>query len=132
MLDIVIRVVIMAVALMAAVFLVPGAQFAGEWWQLAIVAAIIGVVNAYLRPIVKILSLPLNLFAFGLVGFAINTGLLLLVAFVSGELELGLSFAGWPPGSFDLEVVVAAFLTSIVVSAVSTVLALVRVLTPGM
>jgi putative membrane protein len=131
MVDIVIRVVIIAVALIAAVFIVPGAEFAGEWWQLGVIAAIVGAINAYLRPIVKLLSLPLNLVGFGLVGFVINTGLLLLVAFISGELDLGLSFAGWPPGPFDLDVVVAAFLTSLVVSVVSTVLALVRVLTPG-
>jgi putative membrane protein len=131
MIDIVIRVVIIAVALIAAVFLVPGAEFAGEWWQLAVIAAIIGLINAYLRPIVKLLSLPLNLIGFGLVGFVINTGLLLLVAFVSGQFDLGLSFAGWPPGAFDLDVVVAAFLTSLVISIVATVLALVRVLAPG-
>lgn len=132
MLDIVIRLVIVAVALIAAVSFVPGAEFAGDWWQLAIVAGIIGLINAYLRPIVKLLSLPLNLIGFGLVGFVINTGLLLLAAFLSGQVDLGLSFAGWPPGAFDLDVVVAAFLTSLVISAVSTVIALVRVFAPGM
>jgi putative membrane protein len=131
MIDIVIRVAIIAIALIAAVFIVPGAEFTGEWWQLAAIAAIFGLINAYLRPIVKLLSLPLNLIGFGLVGFVINTGLLLLVAFVSGQFDLGLSFAGWPSGAFDLDVVVAAFLTSLVISIVSTALALVRVLVPG-
>lgn len=131
MIDIVIRVVIIAVALIVAVFIVPGAEFTGDWWQLGVIAAIIGLVNAYLRPIVKLLSLPLNLIGFGLVGFVINTGLLLLVAFVSGQFDLGLSFAGWPPGNFDVDVIVAAFLTSLIISIVSTVLASLRILTPG-
>jgi putative membrane protein len=131
MLDIVIRVVIIAVALVVAVFVVPGADFDGELWQLGAIAAIFGLVNAYLRPIVKALSLPASLIGFGLVGLVINTGLVLLVAFLSGQLDLGLSLAGWPPGAIDLDVIVAAFLTSLVVSVVSTVLAMVRVFTPG-
>jgi putative membrane protein len=129
-LDMVIRVVVNAVALVAAVNLVPHVKFHGEWWQLLIVAAIFGVINGYLRPIVKLLSLPLNLLSFGLVGFVINTALVLLAAFISGQLQLGLMLAGWPVHAFDFNVVVAAFLTSLVISVVSTLIALVRLLTP--
>jgi putative membrane protein len=131
MLDIVIRVAIIAVALVVAITLVPDAEFNGDWWQLALLAAVFGLVNAYLRPIVKLLSLPLNLIGFGLVGFVINTALLLLVALIGQQLDLDLTFAGWPQAAFDLDVAVSAFLTSLVVSVVSTGLALVRVITPG-
>jgi putative membrane protein len=129
--QILIRIAVNALALVAAVRLVPGATFEGDVLQLAAVAAIFGFINAFLRPIVKLLSLPLNLIAFGLVGFAINTGLLLLLAFVSGELDLGFTLAGWPGGAFDLDVVVTAFLTSLVVSVVSAVTAFVRLVVPG-
>jgi putative membrane protein len=132
MLDIVIRVVIIAVALVIAVMLVPGVTVPGELWQLALVALIFGVVNAYLRPIAKLVSLPLTLIGLGLIGLVINTGLVLLVALVSGELDLGFRLAGWPPGGFDIDVIVAAFLTSLVVSVVSTAVGLVRVFAPGM
>jgi putative membrane protein len=128
--EFLIRTVINAIALVAAVQLVPRVGFAGEWWQLAIAAAIFGLINAYLRPIVKLLSLPLNLFAFGLVGFVINTALLMLLALISGQLELGFRLAGWPPGPLDLDVIVTAFLASLVVSVVSSVLAFVRLVTP--
>lgn len=131
MLDIVIRVVIIAVALIVAVMLVPRVELPSELWQLGLVALIFGVVNAYLRPIAKLLSLPLTLIGLGIIGLFINTALVLLVAFVSGELELGFSLAGWPPGEIDLDVIVAAFLTSLVVSIVSTVVGLFRTLTPG-
>jgi putative membrane protein len=132
MIDIVIRVVIIAVALVIAVMVVPDVSIPDELWQLAAVALIFGLVNAYLRPIAKLLSLPLTLVGLGLVGLVINTALVLLVAFVSGELDLGFRLAGWPPGDLDVDVMVAAFLTSLVVSIVSTVLGLVRTLTPGM
>jgi len=131
MLDIIIRVAIIAVALVVAIMLVPDADFGGDWWQLAILAAVFGLVNAYLRPIVKLLSLPLNLLGFGLVGFVINTGLLLLVALIGQQLALDLTFAGWPATAFDIDVAISAFLTSLVVSVVSTALALVKAITPG-
>jgi putative membrane protein len=128
---ILIRIVVNALALVAAVRLVPGAAFEGDLLQLVAVAAIFGLINAFLRPVVKLLSLPLNLLSFGLVGFAINTGLLLLLALISGELALGFTLGGWPEGAFDLDVVVAAFLTSLVVSAVSAAMAFVRLVVPG-
>ncbi len=130
MADIAIRTLVNAIALAAAVQLVPRASFTGEWWQLAAVAFIFGLINAYLRPIVRLLSLPLNLLSFGLVGFAINAGLLLLLALVSGELRLGFTLAGWPGGGLDADVLVTAFLAALVVSAVSTLLAFVRLITP--
>lgn len=132
MAEFLIRTLVNAVALVAAVQLVPDAEFVGEWWQLAIVAAIFGLINAYLRPIVKLLSLPLNLLFFGVVGFAINTGLLLLLALVSGQLELGFTLAGWPEAALDLDVLVTAFLAALVVSIVSSLLAVVRLVTPRM
>ena len=130
LLELGIRILINAIALVAAVRLVPGATFTGEWWQLALLAAIFGLVNAYLRPIVKLLSLPLNLVAFGVVGLVVNTGMVLIAAALGGNLDLGFALAGWPPDNFGLDTIVAAFLTSIVLSAVSTVMALVRLATP--
>ncbi|HWH38071.1 MAG TPA: phage holin family protein [Candidatus Limnocylindrales bacterium] len=132
MADIAIRTLINAVALVAAVQLVPGAVFEGEWWQLPVVAAIFGLINAYLRPIVKLLSLPLNLLTFGLVGFAINAGLLMLLALISGQLDLGFFLDGWPAAPLDAEVLVTAVMAALVVSIVSSVLALVRLITPRM
>lgn len=131
MFDFVVRVVVSALALVAAVYLVPGVRFDGEPWQLLVLGALVGVVNAYLRPIVGLLSLPLNLIGLGFVGLLLNAGLLLGVAFVAGELELGFTLAGWPPGDLDVDVLVAALLTSIVVSVVSTALGLVRRFAPG-
>lgn len=130
MLDFVIRVVVNAIALIAAVNLVPGVTFTGDWWKLLAVAVVFGFVNAYLRPIVKLLSLPLTILVFGLVGLIINTGMVLLAAGISDTLKLGFTLAGWPPGRIDLDVIIAALLTSIVISIVSALLALVRMVTP--
>ena len=131
MFGFVIRVLINAIALIAAVKLVPHVQFTGDWWQLLLLAAIFGVINAYIKPIVKLLSLPLNLITFGLIGFVINTALVMLAAAVSQSLTLDFTLAGWPPGSITVDVIVAAFLTSIVISVVSALTAFVRLAAPG-
>lgn len=130
MLDIVIRVVINAIALIAAVYVVPGATFTGDLWKLVAVAAIFGLVNAYLRPIVSLLSLPLTIVVLGLVGLIINTAMVLVTAAISDSLKLGFTLAGWPPGRIDLDVIFAALLTAIVISVISALLAIVRLVTP--
>ncbi|MEO6349181.1 MAG: phage holin family protein [Candidatus Limnocylindrales bacterium] len=125
-----IRVVINAIAFIAAVYIVPNAEFRGDFLRFAIVAIVFGLVNAYLRPIVKLLSLPLNLIVFGLVGLIVNTAMVLVTAAISDNLKLGFTLAGWPPGQVTVNVIIYGLLTAIVVSIVSALLALVRMVTP--
>ena len=132
MIDFLVRLLINAAALMVTVVLVPRIRFdfGDEWWRLLVVAAIFGLINTFIRPIVSLLSLPINLFALGLVGMLVNTAMLLL-AFVSGWLALGFQIAGWPPGQLDVDVVIYAALAALVISLVATALGLVRRLVPG-
>lgn len=125
-----VRLLVNAIAVIVAVHFVPHVRFEGDWWQLLLLAAIIGVINAYIRPVVKILSLPLTLLTFGLIGFVINTALLMLAAAVSQSLTVNFTLAGWPPGKIDLDMIVAALLTSIVISVVSALASVVRFATP--
>ncbi|CAN5558986.1 phage holin family protein [soil metagenome] len=127
MTDFLVRLIINSLAILAVVRFVPGIEFdVGEgWWRLIGVALILGVVNSYLRPIVKLLALPISLFTLGAVGIVINVAMLLLVAFVSEELRLGFTIAGWPEGPFTLDVIVAGFLASLLISVVSTALSIV-------
>lgn len=131
MADLLVRVVINAVAVFLAVKFVPGAAFTGEIWKLALVAIVIGLVNAYLRPIVKMLALPLTLVTFGLIGLVINTAMVMVAAAISDNLSLGLTLGGWPPGGIEFDTTIAAFLTALVISIVSAVVALFRKIVPG-
>lgn len=131
MVEIAVRILVNAIALVAAVKIVPHVAFGGDWWQLLILAVIFGVVNAYIRPIVKLLSLPLNLLTFGLIGLVINTAMVLLAAWLSNFLSLDFTLAGWPASGFTLDAIVAAFFVSIVISVVSALMSLVRLATPG-
>jgi putative membrane protein len=131
MFEFAVRVLVNAIALIAAVRLVPNVEFRGDWWQLLILAAVFGVINAYIRPIVKLLSLPLNLMTFGLIGLVINTAMVLLAAWVGGYLKVDFTLAGWPDARIGIDTLVAAFLTSVVISAVSALMAFVRLAAPS-
>jgi putative membrane protein len=91
----VIKVLVTAAAVWVAVELVDGLEFDGTWVGLIVIAAILGVVNAFARPIVTILSLPLVLLTLGLFLLVINALMLSLTIWISEALSLGLSSTGF-------------------------------------
>jgi putative membrane protein len=110
--DRVIQIAVNAAALWVATVVVPGIDFAGDWWKLVLVAVIFSLVNTYLKPILRILTLPITLITMGLFLLVLNALLLLLTSAVSGELELGFTVDGF----------LAALLGSIVISLVGLAL----------
>ena len=122
--DVVIRIAINAAALLAAVALVPGIRFdfGQDWWKLALVALLLAVLNTFLKPILKLLALPVSMITLGLAGLAVNAVMILVLALASSQLRLGFSVHGWPHGAFSAEVLWTAFLASIVISVVGLAL----------
>lgn len=121
--DLLIKVLINAVGVFAAIQVVPMIDFAygDDWWKLLGVAMILALVNTWIKPILKIVSLPITLVSLGLFSFVLNALLLLLVAFVSSQLELGFTIGGFPP-DFTSDSFIGAVLASVVISIVSTLL----------
>lgn len=109
----VIQIAINAVALYAAVVLVPGLEFTGQWWKFVLVAVAFSIVNTYLRPILRIITLPISILTLGLFLLVINALMILLVGAVSVQLQLG----------FVVRDFGAAFLGAIVVAVVGFLLA---------
>lgn len=107
-----------AASLWVAVWLVDGLEFDGEWYQFMIVAAIMGLTNMFVKPILKLFSLPLIVLTLGLFLFIVNALVLQLVIWLSGPsvMDLGLTSTGffW-----------ATFWASVVISVVGWVLGLV-------
>jgi putative membrane protein len=108
------RLLINAAALWAATRLVPGISFDGDWRLLFVVALIFGVINVSVRPVLKLLTLPLLIVTLGLFTFVLNALMLWLTGTVSDALDLG----------FHVEGFVAAFLGALVVTVVSFLLSL--------
>ena len=132
MVDVLIRIGINAVALALAIKIVPNVGFTGDLVQLIALAIVFGVVNGLIRPVVKLLSLPLTLVTFGLIGFVINIAMVFLAAWLGDKLGLGFTLAGWPAeGRFGIDTIIAALLVSIVISIVSLLVSMTRRLVPG-
>ena len=74
------RLLINAAALWVAVRLVAGIDHRGSWWSLLLVALVFGVLNASVRPLLKLLSLPILILTLGLFIFVINALMLLLTS----------------------------------------------------
>jgi putative membrane protein len=109
-----------AIAFAAMIWLLPNIDYTGELPGLIVLALVAGVVNGLIKPIVRLLSLPVRMATLGLFSLVINTGMLLLVAWLSGQLDVPFSIAAFPP-KFSFEAVGWAFIGSIVLSVISTV-----------
>jgi putative membrane protein len=111
----IIRLAINAVALYAAIELVPGIEPQNTHW-LAILglALIFGVVNALISPILKFLTCPLIILTLGLFTILINTLIFYLVGEIGGLLGIG----------FNISSFGAALLGGLVTSIVSIFLTL--------
>jgi putative membrane protein len=106
-------------------FLPQFVSYDGEPIGLLVLAAIFGVVNGFVGPIVRTLALPLTFMTMGLVGFAINAGLLLLTAAIAQAAKFDLTVGDFPPTLLSIETIVAAVVGAIVLSLVSTAVRLV-------
>lgn len=55
------------------------------WWATILVAIVLGIINATIRPVVKFFSLPVNILTLGLFTFAINALMVLLCSWCVGD-----------------------------------------------
>jgi putative membrane protein len=112
-----VRVVVVAVALWVAELIVPGIDLAAATpgtriGTLVAVALIFGVVNAVVKPVVKVLGCAFYILTLGLFALVVNAVLFLLVGWLAGQLGLPFVVTGFGP----------AFFGAIVVGVVSFVL----------
>ena len=103
-----------AAALWVAAAIIPGLDFTGGPGKLLLVAAVFGIVNSTLRPLLTILTCPLIVLSLGLFTLVINALMLLVTGWLSESWNLGFAVSGfW-----------AAFFGGLVVGVVSMVLSL--------
>ena len=114
-----VRWVIAALALFVAAWLVPGITVDGDGWVVyAVMAVILGLVNAIVRPLLKLLTCPLILLTLGLFVLVINALTLLLASSIA---------VNWFNVGFYVDGFWSAFLGGLIVSIVTVILsALVR------
>jgi putative membrane protein len=78
--NLILRIFVNAVALWVAAQLIGGITLSEEFWPVVLVAAVFGLVNGLIRPVVLLLSLPLLILTLGLFTLVVNALMLLLTA----------------------------------------------------
>lgn len=95
--GIIVKILINAAALWAAVSIVPDLDFDGTIPALLVIALVMGIINVIVKPILTVLSLPLILLTLGLFLLVVNAVALALVVAISGAFDLGLTSGGFLP-----------------------------------
>ena len=124
------RVAVIAVALLLAALLIPSIEI--DWADdaegilitLVALAIVFGLVNAFIRPIARFVSIPLNVATLGMFSVVLNATLLLGVAFLVDLVWGPLIVIGGYPPELSIEAIVAAAAGSFIISGVSTALSI--------
>lgn len=99
----------------------PNIAYNGEIGGLIVLALIAGVVNGVIKPVVRLLSLPVRVATLGLFSLVINAVMLVLVAWLASLVKLGFSVGGYPP-DFSIDTLLWAFVGAIVLSIINTII----------
>ena len=76
------------VALFVAAWVLSGITYGNQWWTLFIAAAVFTIVNAWVKPILAILSIPFIVVTLGLFYFLINVLMLYLTDWIVPDFEI--------------------------------------------
>ena len=97
-------------AVLVAVYMVPGIRFSDDSLLAPLVTSLLlGILNAFLRPILMLMALPLVIFTLGLFLLVINALVLYFVSFLMGQ-------------HFQVDGFGSAFVGALIISVVSLVL----------
>lgn len=67
---------------------IPDVEFSGSWKNLVIAGIVLGLINFFIKPILKSISLPLRIVSLGLFSIVINMGMIWLIDILFAELTI--------------------------------------------
>lgn len=111
--KLVLRFLINGAAIWITAAVLSGMTVEGGLTELAIVALVFGLVNALIRPLAKLLTLPIRVATLGLFTLVINTFMVILTSWIVDDLVLE---------GDTVEQIFTAFLAALIISVISTVL----------
>ena len=121
----VIGILVTAVAFAILAYVLPQFEYKGDAIALIVLAAVFGVVNALIKPVVKLLSFPINMLTLGLFGLVVNGLLLLLAVWAANSLfDVPVTLAKFPTEALSVDTVIAAVIGAIVLGLITTVIGL--------
>ncbi len=106
--KVLVAIVLNALALLATAYVVPGFHV-DNFTSALVTAVVLGVLNAFVKPILNVVSAPITVLTMGLFSFVVNALVLYMATFVV-------------PG-FKIDGIISAILGGIVLAFASTVIA---------
>lgn len=76
------------IALFVAAWILAGVSYGDQWWTLFIAAAVFTLVNAWVKPVLAVLSIPFIVVTLGLFYFLINVLMLYLTDWIVPDFEI--------------------------------------------
>lgn len=105
--SIIISLLVSSLSILAASYILPGV-YVDSVWTAILLAVVLGVINTFIKPVLMIITFPINVITLGLFTFVTNALLVLL--------------ADWLVSGFQVQNFLWALLFSIVVSFISSIL----------
>lgn len=105
--------------------LVAGFSYQDGWQTLTLAAVVFGIINLLIRPLVKLLLLPINLLTLGLLGWLVNVLMLYLLTILVPKIKLeafefpGFSYKGFLIPALEVSRFYGAVLTSFSINFIS-------------
>lgn len=90
--TVVVNLLLSGLAVLVSVYLVPGVEVSSIWVAL-VVAVVLALVNGFIRPVVTLLTLPVNILTLGLFSFVITA----LMVMLTGAIVPGFTVTGFVP-----------------------------------
>lgn len=109
-----------------AAWVLPGLSYSGDFTILILAAAVLGIINLIVRPIVKLVTLPINLLTLGIFSWVTNVLMLYLVTRLIPGFEVsafyfgGLNYAGLSISAMEVGLFSSYVISSFVISLLTS------------
>ena len=122
----IITLVVTAIAIVVVTWILPSVRFkdaSDHIPQVVILAVLIGLVNSFVKPIVGLLSFPVNAMTLGLFGIVINGILLLAIAYIANTwFDVPFTIGGFPDRALSIDAIVGAIVASVVLGVITAII----------
>ena len=126
--KIILRLLITSVAVAVAATIIPGISYTGGITNLIFIALVFGLVNIFVKPIITLLALPVEIATLGLFTIFINAGMLYLVSFLIPSFQIqpfwfpGITYGPILIAPFPVPAIGTAIIGSLLIGFISTTL----------
>jgi putative membrane protein len=115
-----------AIAFVILTMLLTQVKYDNNLVHLVGIAVLFGIANSLIKPVLKLLTFPINMMTMGLVGILINAGLMLGVAYVADHfLKITFTISGFPGHGLTADVFLTAAIASVVLGILTAIIGMV-------